>query len=127
MIRNSSNERWVEIVSIINNRDKGCRLLPLLSVKEFILLGKNAKFYINKLDLAHVFCVGAYPHMGYNYNNIVKLNRYSHDCLDSCRNPITGNSISKQVREDWWKRIIGIELYNELLEEAMHPKKNPDN
>jgi hypothetical protein len=62
-----------------------------------------------------VMGVGAYPHMVYLDENIVMLNRFSHDCLDNCRSPVTGKPITRQERDGWWQRIVGTEPYQHLL------------
>ena len=73
---------------------------------------------MSRCDPAHVFGVGPYPHMCYNQKNVVLLNRYSHECLDSCRDPIRGTPISREERDEWWKKIVGEELYECLEKEA---------
>jgi hypothetical protein len=75
-------------------------------VKEALLLQKKApSSMLRQLDVAHVFPVGVYPEMMYDTNNCVLLNRYSHTCLDDMKDPITGESISYDERQEWWKRI----------------------
>jgi len=116
--RDSTDERWKALKEKITKRDKsGCRLMRVLTAQEYILLQKKAPSkLLYKLDHAHVWAVGTHPHMCYNEKNVVLLNRYSHECLDNCRNPLTAEPISREVRNDWWKRIVGSGVYEELEE-----------
>jgi hypothetical protein len=61
--------------------------------------------------------------MTYLPENVVLLNRYSHDALDNCQHPITGVHISKEERDGWWKKIVGITTYTKL-EEISREKNN---
>ena len=56
-------------------------------------------------------------------DNIILLNRFSHENLDSCKDPITGERISPQERDDWWRRLIGSEQYDILIEKARRSKE----
>lgn len=73
---------------------------------------------VNRLDHAHIFPVSIYPHMVYDDNNLILLNRWSHHNLDECKDPITGLSISREDRDNWWRKIIGDSIYEELLAKA---------
>ena len=98
MRRGSDDAQWQALKEKVKRRDHGCRLIPLLSVKEFLIFQKNAKGQASHCDPAHIFGVGPFPHMIYMLENVVMLNRYSHDCLDDCRNPLTGERITKLER-----------------------------
>ena len=52
--------------------------------------------------------------MCYLDDNVILLNRKSHDWIDSGLSPITGKNISKEELEYFWIRIIGQDLYNKL-------------
>lgn len=52
--------------------------------------------------------------MKYERKNVVSLNRWSHSNLDTMRDPIVGDPISKEEVEGWWRVIIGDDLYDEL-------------
>jgi len=91
-----------------------CRLDKILFKDEYKLLKENAQHLHILLDPAHVFGKGAYPHMRFDEDNIVVLNRYSHSMLDTQKNPLTGEAISKEEKIKWWIRIVGKELYQEL-------------
>jgi hypothetical protein len=91
-----------------------CRLLSRLTILEEHDFNQNANFLKKKLDAAHVFGKNAYPHMRYMLDNIVILNRISHNWLDICKSPINGKPITKEERAQWWKRIIGASLYETL-------------
>jgi len=113
--RDSNDKKWQEVKKDVVLRDMNmCRLLAVLDLKEYAIYNKFAGRRFTKLDPAHVFAVSSYPHLCYELDNIVLLNRYSHTMLDSCKNPLDGTNISKAERDNWWKRIIGLELYEKL-------------
>ena len=115
--RGKDDVKWQEVKKAVYARDRVCRLILILTAKEFIILQSNAGIQLHHCDPAHVFSVGANPkeELVYNPLNIVKLNRYSHTNLDSMRNPLNGDMITYEDRENWWKRIVGTEIYTELL------------
>lgn len=121
--RDRYDEKWQELKEIVRKRDRQDRLYKVLTVKEGILLQKYApKKLLKILDLAHVFPVSVFPHMCYLPTNIVLLNRWSHENLDACKDPITGKPISKEIRDKWWIRLVGLDLYMKLKKEAFHGK-----
>lgn len=118
--RDSTDTRWKALKEKITKRDKcTCRLMKILTAQEYLLLRKKAPSkLLERLDHAHVWAVGAHPHMCYNEKNVVLLNRYSHENLDNCRHPITSEPITREERDDWWKKIVGAGVYEELEETA---------
>jgi hypothetical protein len=114
--RDSSDEKWQNLKKRIIKRDKKmCRLMRVLSAQDFCTLIKKApKKLLEKIDCAHVFGVSGHPHMCYKDLNIVLLNRYSHENLDNCRHPITGENITKEERDKWWEKIVGENTFKEL-------------
>jgi hypothetical protein len=115
MRRDSKDEKWKEVKRLVNERDSHCRLLDVITAKEYITLQKKARRLLSHCDPAHILPVSVYPHLCYVVENVILLNRYSHDMLDSCRSPITGEPITKEERDGWWKRIIGEDVYLKLL------------
>ncbi len=69
---------------------------------------------LSRLDCCHVFPVSLYPEVMYNDDNIVLLNRWVHHNLDDCKHPVTRDEISREERDKYWKKIIGIERYTKL-------------
>jgi len=117
--RDSSDERWKALKEKVSKRDKRCRLMKILTAQEYLILRKKAPAkLLERWDHAHVIGVGSHPHMCYNEKNVVLLNRYSHENLDNCRNPLTGEPITREERDDWWRRIVGDTIFEELLEYA---------
>lgn len=118
--RTSSDAEWKAVKEKIRARDKGiCRLLRVLTVKEALLLKRTAPGYmLTQLDPAHVFPVGVHPDWCYLEDNLVTLNHYSHSNLDNMRSPIDGRPISREDRDDWWKRIVGNAQYSRLMAEV---------
>ena len=122
--RDSSDERWQEVKKEVRSRDKTDRLLKVVTAKEYLKLKKiAAPALLQRLDAAHVFSVSSHPQMCYDVDNIILLNRFSHENLDSCKDPITGERISPQERDDWWRRLIGSEQYDILIEKARRSKE----
>jgi hypothetical protein len=91
----------------IIERDKGCRLLSILTISERIVWNDHQNGMGDILDGAHIFGKGAYPWMRYELKNIITLNRFSHSCLDLNKSPVDGRSISVNEKVEWWQRIIG--------------------
>lgn len=114
--RDSSDVKWKRLKEKIDRRDRNtCRLMRILTVQDMhLLLRKAPRKLLERLDHAHVFGVGSFPHMCCHDLNIVLLNRYSHENLDNCRHPITGEPISRVERDGWWKKIVGESVYEEL-------------
>jgi hypothetical protein len=110
---------WKELKESLDLRE--CRLVSILKKGNFnsILsdLKENSKHLFYIIDPAHIFPKGVYPFLKYDKRNIIPLNRYSHSCLDTMRDPIYGNNISKEEHTEYWKRLVGEQLYNELLQE----------
>jgi len=116
MRRDSSDKQWQEVKERVRKRDGNRdRLLRVLTMKEALSLQKKAPaVLLKKLDVAHIFPVSLYPDIMYNDTNMVILNRYSHEALDNLRHPITGDAISYEERQEWWKRIAGQEQWESL-------------
>lgn len=109
---------------MIETRDGGrCRLMANLSLYDKSTLLSNSGGQHKMLDAAHVFGKGPFPHMRYVKENIVLLNRFSHNCLDTQKSPITGKPITAEEKEQWWCLIVGRESYEEL-KAISHNKDN---
>jgi len=113
--RDKNDEQWkLTRASVFTRDNMSCRLLRVITPQEAIILKKNAGKALLTLDPAHVVAVSIAPHMCYDVDNIVALNRYSHSMLENSFNPITGDRIAAEDEENWWKRIIGDELFTKL-------------
>ena len=98
--RDSSDERWLEVKERMHKRDGGhCRMFKIISAKEALVLKKKAGGLLQRVDAAHFRAVSELPSSCYDVDNLVSLNRYSHSCLDECRDPIYGGSISREERD----------------------------
>jgi hypothetical protein len=110
------DEKWIELVKKVRERDSNCcRLIKILSYTEIQRLKNNSNGLYKIIDPAHVIRRTKDFSLKYDVDNIVCLNRWSHGCLDQYKDPIDGKSISKEDVESWWKLIIGIENYNKLI------------
>lgn len=109
MRRDSKDLEWKKTREQVFRRDNNkCRLLRVLTLSEARELFKNASNMINILDPAHIIPVSSRPDLCYEPLDICTLNRYSHECLDSCRNPVNGKHITREERDNWWLRITDI-------------------
>lgn len=112
--RTNTDPKWVSLKEKIRKRDRGCRFLRVISAKDYLILKKNAGRLMDRLDSAHVFGAGSFPHMIYEERNVILLNRYSHTQLDNCKHPVYGYDINKEERDSWWRKIVGNEIYESL-------------
>jgi hypothetical protein len=96
-----------KLSSFVRERDGGCRLLRLLSAEERIEWQRNQNGLGGILDAAHVFGKSAVPWMRFDEKNVVTLNRFSHNCLDTGKSPVNGKPITDEQRKEWWRRITG--------------------
>jgi len=119
MRRGLEDEKWQEVKEKVYKRDKTCRFLAIMTWAESKRIMKKAPAkLLNTLDPAHVFPVSLFPHLVYDVENVVLLCRYVHECLDSGKNPITGDSLTKEEHENLWMRIIGEARYTKLRQKA---------
>lgn len=112
--RDGNDTQWLAVKAVVRKRDPDCRLVMKITPIEMLTLHRNAGASLLKLDPAHIFPVSTHPHLCYNSDNIVQLNRYSHDMLDSCRHPITGEFLTMEERNLWWMYIVGKSTYEKL-------------
>lgn len=109
------DEQWERLKTDIG---KSCQLVARLyelglndALRE---LSDNAGWLIKTVDGAHYKSRSRYPFMIYYADNVVPLNRFSHSMLDQCRDPISGELISKEEQEGWWELILGEEKYRRV-------------
>jgi hypothetical protein len=103
--------------AFVRERDGGCRLLKLFSAEERAEWQKNHNGLGLILDAAHIFSKSAFPLMRFDEKNVVTLNRFSHNCLDTGKSPVNGKQITCDQKKAWWRRIAGDdwEYLNSLL------------
>ena len=115
--RSNKDSKWIEVKKSVWRRDRSDKILKILTVKELLLLKKHSdKRLLKILDVSHIFPVSLYPSLTYDLDNLVLLNRWSHNNLDNMRCPLTGEPIDQETREEWWKRLIGSETFVKLQE-----------
>lgn len=121
--RDSNDADWQDIKKKVRVRDKNTdRILKILTVKEFLILMKLAPHsMLETLDPAHVYPVSTHPQLTYYEDNLVLLNRYSHENLDSMRDPVLARPVSHEVVMDWWERILGPEQWGRLQAQLNPP------
>ena len=102
MSNKQDDPRWAELCKKIDKRDRHDRLMDCVTPGE----ARIAKNLVKRLDRCHILARSARPDLIYNENNILKLNRTSHNRLDNCQCPLTGEPIARNVRNWWWYRLI---------------------
>lgn len=104
--RDPNDQKWQKVKTEVISRDKSDRIFKVLNAVEALILKKKAKGFLDCLDPAHIIPVSANSAIMYEACNIVLLNRYSHEMLDHCKHPITGECITKEEVNKWWVRIL---------------------
>ena len=119
MRRDSNDKEWARVKKEVSKRDEGVdRILKCLNLKEALTLKKKGGVLLDKKDPAHIIAVSENETIMYEACNIVTLNRYSHEMLDSFRDPVDGHNITKKEAIKWWLRILGTDKrqYKEFME-----------
>jgi hypothetical protein len=112
-----------KLSAFVRERDRGCRLLKILTADEQAEWEKNHNGLGGLLDAAHVFGKAAFPWMRFDEKNVVTLNRFSHYCLDRSKSPVNGEILTDDQRKAWWQRIVGNENDWEYLELLSRQRK----
>ena len=108
MRRDSNDKEWTRVKKEVSDRDKGVDTIwKCLNLKEALILKKKGGVLLEKKDPAHIIAVSENENIMYEPCNIVTLNRYSHEMLDSFRDPVDGHNITKKEAVNWWLRILG--------------------
>ena len=119
MRRDSNDKEWTRVKKEVSDRDKGVdRIWKCLNLKEALILKKKGGVLLEKKDPAHIIAVSENESIMYEACNIVTLNRYSHEMLDSFRDPVDGHNITKREAVNWWLRILKTDKkqYNDFME-----------
>lgn len=113
---NSQDEEWLNVSEEVHRRDNNkCKLLNILNEEEKKYLYDHCPYsLIQQLDIAHVISRSESSALYYEKDNLILLNRASHSWIDQYLHPIYGKPISKIERDNWWIKIIGKELYEDL-------------
>lgn len=122
MRRGADDKKWQATREAVKERDQGVdRLMKVLTYKEGLIVKRKAGPMKNVLDPAHYIPVSKRPDLCYDVSNIVLLNRYSHEALDSSRDPVTNEWISNKQVQAWWKRILkgDLEQYDSLKKRGL--------
>lgn len=118
--RGPGDIEWNNVVAEVFARDVNrCRAQRVFRVAEWQEFKMHApRTLIATLDPAHVIPASKAGHMVYDVDNVVVMNRWSHDNLDHNRSPVNGKNLTKEEVHQWWARIVGVEKYKELLMRA---------
>lgn len=111
--------KWQKLKEEITIRDKcQCRFFSIMTEEEKKLIRPHLWGDFKKIDGAHCISRSSSPHMKYDVDNVYSLYRYLHKSLDEAFDPFTREPITKEQVADYWKRIIGENKYNELVERS---------
>lgn len=114
------DEEWIKVRSEVFDRDRNhCQLMDKLNSDQYNKIKDSLFAETRIIDPAHVFGKGAYPHMKYDVDNVVCLSRLFHSRLDSYHDPISGESITNYVHNNWWIKIVGKQQYEILKRRAL--------
>lgn len=119
MRRDSNDKEWTRVKREVSSRDNGVdRIIKCLNLKEALILKKKGGILLERKDPAHIIAVSENESIMYEACNIVTLNRYSHEMLDSFRDPVDGHNITKDEAIKWWLRILKTdkEQYRKFME-----------
>ena len=104
------DEKWEKVKEQVFKRDKGeCQFYNKLSEvdKKYFDNYLYDKPYLKVIDCAHRLGKGANPKYKYDVNNVYCLYRYFHHCLDFYIDPYTGENITQDKVDYYWKIIAG--------------------
>ena len=122
------DEAWKKVATKVRRRDRVCQLWPRLFANEQNeVITSTGYFLLDITDPAHIFSRGSYPHMKYDEENVVLLSRLFHSRIDQLQDPVTGESISPEERQQWWIRIVGKNRYDKLYNKAHKKEKEETN
>jgi len=122
--KQSKKEITSNIRELAIKRDRNqCQLYKLLTRQDRDIVDSQLFKETMHLDMAHVFNKSSYPELKYELDNVVMIYRLFHNRLDTQCNPITGKPIDKKELEKWWKVIIGIDRWNNLIYKIQEKKQ----
>lgn len=105
---------WEKVSKIVWERDKGCRLKPLLNYNEWGSFLSHNSYLFGEIDLAHIIPRSISKKLYYEPKNIILLDRTFHSRMDHGHHPLTGLTIDRKEMDRWWVRIIGNNLWEWL-------------
>lgn len=115
------DEKYMELINHVNDRDKECRFYKLLTDKQKEDVRCNLFGFNTELEVAHIFGKGAFPYMKYMKENCILLYHLFHSRIDKYLHPISGKPIDKLERYNFFRKIIGDDLFDRL-EKIAHKK-----
>ena len=108
------NDEEKKFVKAVRDRDEDCVLTDRLDLDAFRLVKNDPIFKQGVLDVAHIISRARAPHVKYDPDNAVLLNRLFHSRIDTYRNPISGQPMSEEQREKWLQILVGDERWKRL-------------
>lgn len=94
----------------ILKRDKTCRIWNILNnVERMYILNNYFNEYIElskKLEVCHIISRSQAPELKYDETNVFLASKYFHSLLDTNKDLITQEFISKERRNEWLEKII---------------------
>lgn len=87
---------------------KVCQFYKCLTDDEkklFLMTWKDSLYRCNVIDIAHLIPKSINPKEKYNPDNAACINTIAHGCLDTYRNPLTNEPMTRNDRNKWIDRI----------------------
>lgn len=118
---------WKLLKESVKVRDNNeCRFYAIATKEERAIIDRmileNPKLAVK--DGAHCIARSKCPEMIYDIDNVYTLYRGIHSAIDHFIDPITQKSMSWEQSQNYWKRIIGEQKYNELYERYLQIQNN---
>ncbi len=107
---------------IVKDWRKFCTFWICLTQQErlkFLESVNGNEWMLNTIQVAHIKPKGAHADLKYDPNNAVLCNFYAHSLLDTHKDPITKLDITKEQREEWFKRMLNIHKTEKEKEELL--------
>jgi len=123
--KNEVDELRLKVCEEVDERDGKdiCTIWQILSQeqKQFVLeiYGLEFKHLGFIIDKAHIVPRSQSKELYYEKENIINVSRYFHSLLDTLKNPVTQQDITKKERLQWMNRALSRSetIYNNKLRE----------
>lgn len=103
----SSDEKWIYVRDYVRSRDVSCRIWNILTKNErtAVMLEDSYSYLSKFLDSAHIIARSQNLKLKLDPNNLVLVNRYFHQLLDSYLSPFR-KRITSSERILWFRKAF---------------------
>lgn len=106
---------WFNVKEVCLKRSNyKCEITSQLTLEEKEFVSKNIYKELEILDGMHIIGRSQSNKLIYDPENVIIAKRYYHTLIDSFKDPFTLKSITKEERDTWFIRFIGIDRWNYL-------------